>query len=73
VTRAELSEDSKRGIIYITVFPDSAEENALSFANRNRRELSDFFKKRIKGTLPPRVEFVIDKGEKNRQRLDELS
>jgi ribosome-binding factor A len=78
VTRAELSKDGKRGIIYITVFPltaqagDSAEEGALSFANRNRKELGDFFRKRIKSGLP-HVEFVIDKGEKNRQRLDELS
>ncbi|MBP9710869.1 MAG: ribosome-binding factor A [Candidatus Pacebacteria bacterium] len=72
VTRAELSDDNKRGIIYITVLPDSAEEHALSFANRNRTELGDFFKKRVKSGFP-RVEFVIDKGEKNRQRLDELS
>ena len=72
VTRAELSKDSKRGVIYITVFPEAGEEGALSFANRNRKELGDFFRKRIKSGLP-HVEFVIDKGEKNRQRLDELS
>ncbi len=73
VTRAELSDDNKRGIIYITVLPDSAEESALKFANRNRAELGDFYKKRIKGSMPSHVEFVIDRGEKNRQRLDELS
>lgn len=73
VTRAELSDDNKRGIIYITVLPDDAEENALSFANRNRTELGHFYKTRIKGAMPPHVEFVIDRGEKNRQRLDELS
>jgi ribosome-binding factor A len=72
VTRAELSENGRRCNIFITVFPDSAEEPALKFANRNRRELSEFFKKRVKG-VPPRIEFVIDRGEKNRQRLDELS
>jgi ribosome-binding factor A len=63
VTRAELSENGRRCNIFIT---------ALKFANRNRRELSEFFKKRVKG-VPPRIEFVIDRGEKNRQRLDELS
>jgi ribosome-binding factor A len=72
VTRAVLSDDNKRGTIYITVFPDSAEEQALNFANRNRKELGDFFRTRIKSSLP-HVEFVIDRGEKNRQRLDELS
>ncbi len=73
VTRAHVSEDGKHGTIFITVLPESAEQAAADFANRNRSEFSDFFKKRVKGALPPHVEFVIDKGEKNRQRLDELS
>ncbi|HEV8677610.1 MAG TPA: ribosome-binding factor A [Candidatus Paceibacterota bacterium] len=72
VTRADLSEDGKRCNIFLSVFPDSAEEAALAFAQRNRSELSDFFKKRVKA-LPPHVEFLIDRGEKNRRRLDELS
>jgi len=73
VTRTELSEDGKRGTIYMTALPEAAEEGAVNFANRNRTEFSAFFKTRVKGALPPHVEFVIDKGEKNRQRLDELS
>ena len=73
VTRTTLSSDGKSCIIYLSVFPETAEGPALAFANRNRSELSDFFKKRIRNSLPPHVEFVIDTGEKNRQRLDELS
>ncbi len=73
VTNTFLSEDGRRGIIYITVLPDTAEESALSFANRNRGELSLFFKKYVKGVQIPHIEFMVDKGEKNRQRLDELS
>ena len=73
VIRAELSDDGKRGTIFITVLPETAEEGALDFCLRNRTEFSNFFKTRVKGAFPPRVEFVIDKGEKNRQRLDELS
>ncbi len=73
VTAARLSDDNKRGIIYITVLPESAEEAALAFANRNRGEFSEFFQKRIKGVFMPHIEFQIDKGEKSRQRLDELS
>lgn len=73
VTNTLVSDDGTRGTIYVTVLPESAENAALSFANRNRRELADFFKKRVRGAFPPRVEFVIDRGEKNRQRLDELS
>jgi len=73
VTQVALSNDAKRADIYITVLPETAEQAALSFANRNRRELADFFRKRIRGAFPPHFEFKIDKGEKNRQRLDELS
>ncbi len=73
VTRAVLSEDAKRASIMITVLPDTAEAEALAFANRNRTELKDFFKKRVRGALPPDITFEIDMGEKNRQRLDEIS
>jgi ribosome-binding factor A len=73
VTRTVVSEDGKHGTIYITVFPDSAEGAAVKFANRHRTEFAEFFKKKVRGAFPPHVEFVIDMGEKNRQRLDELT
>jgi ribosome-binding factor A len=73
VTRAMLSEDRKRGTIFITVLPDDAEEAAVAFANRNRGEFGKFFETQVRGMRIPQVEFVIDRGEKNRQRLDELS
>ena len=73
VTRAALSEDRKRGTIFITVYPTADEEAAIKFANRNRREFTDFFIKRVRGMSVPHVEFVIDEGEKSRQRLDELT
>ena len=73
VTNTVVSSDGRRGIVYITVLPTSDEGSAVKFANRNRTELAAFFKKRIKGIQFPHVEFAIDLGEKNRQRLDEIS
>lgn len=73
VTRVVLSDDIRRATIYITVLPDTAEEQALAFANRNIAELKDFFRGKVRGALPPHITFEIDFGEKNRQRLDELS
>lgn len=73
VTHTVLSDDSKRAKIFITVLPEAAEVEALKFANRNRGEVSLFFKTKVKGAFPPRIEFCLDRGEKNRQRLDELS
>lgn len=73
VTRALLAETGKSAVVYITVLPNDMEEAAVAFANRNRRELVDFLKTRIKGGLPSHIEFQVDLGEKNRQRLDELT
>ncbi len=73
VTRAEMSEDSKRAIIYISVYPEAGEQGALEFANRNRAELADYLRERVRGMRIPHLEFRIDLGEKNRRRLDELS
>ncbi len=73
VTRAELSDDRRRGTVYLTVYPESAEAAALAFANRNRDEFSEYFQKCVRGMRMPRVEFRLDLGEKNRQRLDELT
>lgn len=73
VTHVDLSGDGKSANIFITVFPDSFEATALAFANRHRGDFGEFYKKQRRGAFPPRVEFFIDLGEKNRQRIDELS
>ena len=73
VTATEVSENGQRGRIYFTVLPTEAEVAVLKFVNRNRKEFGAFFQKRVRGMPIPHVEFVIDKGEKLRQCLDELS
>jgi ribosome-binding factor A len=73
VTRTQFSESGKRAIVYITVFPDSGEKQALEFANRNRGEVGKFLSERTRGVRLPQIEFQIDVGDKHRRRLDELS
>ena len=73
VTRTQMSEDGKRAVIYITVYPETGETAALAFANRNRGELGRFLSERTKGMRIPKFEFEIDMGDKNRRRLEELS
>ncbi len=72
VTNAEISKDGCRAIVYITVLPDSSEHHALAFANRHRGEFAEFLKKRVCGIPTPHLEFAIDRGEKNRQKLETL-
>ena len=73
VTRAEILNRGKKAIVLFTVLPDSEEEKALEFARRKRSDFRKFImSKKIVG-FAPSIEFMIDMGEKNRQRIDELS
>jgi ribosome-binding factor A len=62
----------KRATIFITVMPESKEKEALEFAKRKRAELRDFLKKNIEIKIIPFIDIEIDRGEKNRQKIDEL-
>ena len=72
VTRVEMTEHGRKAIIFITIFPDDKEADALEFAKRKRTELREFLMTKTKISLVPFVEVMIDVGEKNRQRLDSL-
>jgi len=72
VTSATVSPDLKKATIYITVLPNSKETTALEFAKRKRSEIRDFIKQNMETKVIPFIDIEIDKGEKNRQRIDEL-
>lgn len=74
VTNAQLSNDKKKVTIFVTVFPDTNQENAvIDFANRKKREFYDFIKSNSRISRLPSILFAIDEGEKARQRIDDLS
>jgi len=72
VTRAELTKDGKRATIFFTVFPDEFEKTAVEFAKRKRSEFKEFIKENSKLGRIPQIDFEIDLGEKNRQKIDNL-
>ncbi|MCD8494873.1 MAG: ribosome-binding factor A [Candidatus Pacebacteria bacterium] len=72
ITRADIAPNFKNASLYISVFPDDKEEAALVFLERKTRDMYDFLKSRIKGKVVPRITFIKDEGEKNRQRIDLL-
>lgn len=72
VTDCQTSSDFKRATILITVLPIEKERNALEFSKRKRSELREYLKKNLKMKTIPFVNIEIDKGEKNRQKIDEL-
>jgi len=73
VTDVKLSPKTDRATILVTVFPDDKEEEALAFARRQGGKLRDCIGRRISLQYVPYISFALDVGEKNRQRLDELS
>lgn len=72
VTYVTVSPDLKKATVYLSVLPESAEETALLFAKRKRPEMRDYLKENMETKNIPFLEVEIDKGEKNRQRIDEL-
>ncbi len=72
VTSVELTRDGKRATIFFTVFPEDFEKTALEFAKRKRSEFKEFVKEHSKLGRIPQLDFEIDSGEKNRQKIDSL-
>src|SRR5262249_46740337 len=73
VTRADISEDLKYITLFISVFPEKEEQKALEFCKRERSAFRDYVIQKISLHFPPTVEFQLDIGEKNRQRIDDLT
>ena len=73
ITRAELTPDLKNVTIFLSVLPHTFEESALKLAKRARSDLREYVKKHSILHPVPTVDFEIDYGEKNRQRIDDLT
>jgi ribosome-binding factor A len=73
VTRAEFTDDLKNVTVFITVLPTEQEKPALAFAKRSRSDFREYLKTKSALGRIPTVDFEIDFGEKNRQRIDDLT
>ncbi len=72
VTRVDISPDLKRSTIFISVLPDDKAEPALNFCKRKMSDFKQFAMERMRMKAIPFFDVVLDRGEKNRQRIDEL-
>ncbi|MCC2630480.1 MAG: Ribosome-binding factor [Candidatus Paceibacter sp.] len=73
VTRVVLTDRVTKATILLSVLPEDKEEEAIEFARRKRGEFKEYVKKNSRIGRIPLFDFEIDIGEKNRQRIDELS
>jgi ribosome-binding factor A len=72
VTNTKLSNAGDVVTFLVSVFPESAEGPAIGFLMRNRGECKKYIKDHARINNVPHVEFALDTGEKNRQKVDEL-
>ncbi len=73
VTRVEMSLDTKSANVFISVLPENKEGEALEFLKRQRGDFRKYLGEKIRMYPLPYIDFLIDAGEKNRQRLEEIS
>lgn len=73
VTDASVSKNFSHVTVYFTVFPDDQQEQVLHFTRRKRADFKTYLKSHVRLRRIPFVDFEIDKGEKHRQRIDEIS
>lgn len=72
VTGLDLSDDEANATLHISVLPADKEDASLWFVKRNLGEMRAYLMKNIKVRHIPYLDVLIDKGEKNRQKIDEL-
>jgi len=73
VTGVEIAAHGARAVILVTVLPESAEAQAIEFIHRQLGEFREYVMEHSRMMRVPFFEVRIDKGEKNRQRLDEIA
>lgn len=73
ITDVSVSDKGQRATIFFTVLPEGKEKGALDFAKRMRTDFREYFASQARIRSIPFFDFEIDKGEKNRQHIDEIS
>ncbi len=71
-TSARLSENGRQLNLYYTVLPEEKENAVADFLSRRKRDFFAFVDTKARIGRMPEVRFELDRGEKNRQRIDLL-
>jgi len=72
ITDCHITDNMRSAKIFFTIFPPEHEAEALDFVKRQRQNFRNYVKSHGRLRFIPFIDFEIDKGEKNRQRIDEL-
>ena len=73
IIKTDVLNKGKRAVVFFTALPRERENEALEFAKRRRQDFRQFIMAKKSFGFAPKIDFCIDEGEHNRQRIDELS
>ena len=73
ITNVALSVDGKYATILFTVFPEETEQSVLLIVKRKAGEARRFIEEHTRVGHVPFLSFKLDRGEKNRQKIEEIS
>ena len=73
ITDVEVFNHGSKARILITVMPENAEQSVIEFMHRQLTEFRQHVMENSRIGHVPFFEVAVDVGEKNRQRMDELS
>ena len=73
ITNVELFARNSRAKVLFTVLPETQEQAALDFMNRQLTSFREYVMENTRIMRVPFFEIAIDTGEKNRQHIDALS
>ena len=73
VTGANVSPNLSDVEVYISVLPEKNEQKALDFLKRQEKGFYHFLKKKTRTRYIPHPHFILDRGERNRQLIEEIS
>jgi len=72
ITEVEIAKDLKFAKIFVSVYPKKDSLDILKSLKKKGGEMRKYVANKAKMKFVPFFEFQIDKGEKNRQRVEEL-
>ena len=72
VTGVNIWGRGSKAVILVTVLPEAQEETAIKFIHRQLTDFREHVMERARLMRIPHFEVALDKGEKNRQHIDEI-
>ena len=72
VTGSKLSDSGRHIDILVTVLPEESENGAIKILSESKKGFTEYVDKHAKIGRMPSFDFKIDKGEKNRLRIEDI-